>query len=77
MKKILLSIAILMIVTALLVKIAYLQRGYFAIGGECLIWIFPLLIIMASNGDRKEEESSASSSKTTKRQAQEEKAEWV
>lgn len=44
MKKKLIFYLSLIFVTALLVKAAYIWRGYFAFGGEWLAWIFPLLI---------------------------------
>lgn len=43
MKKILAIIAVTATLTALCVKAAYIQRGYFAVGGEWLLWIYPLL----------------------------------
>ena len=43
MRKILIIVAAAVIMTVL-IKAAYITRGYFAFGGEWLVWAFPLLI---------------------------------
>lgn len=47
MLKLLFKIAIIAAIMAYAIKIAYIQRGYFAVGGEWLLWIWPLLWIAA------------------------------
>jgi hypothetical protein len=43
-----------MVITTLLVKEAYILRGYFAVGGEWLVWIFPVLISLVKTTDQKQ-----------------------
>ncbi|WP_027399829.1 hypothetical protein [Anaerovorax odorimutans] len=43
MKKYLITAAIIAAATIICVKVAYMQRGYFSIGGEWFLWTIPLL----------------------------------
>lgn len=55
MKKLSLYIALTGLITAICCKLAYMDRGYFAIGGEWLIWVVPLLV-EAARIEMKEEQ---------------------
>lgn len=48
--------AISIILTLLAMHIAYIQRGYLAIGGEVLLLLIPVLIDIWVEGIEKEEE---------------------
>ncbi len=49
MKRILITVAFTILLTALCVKAAYITRGYFAIGGEWFLWVYPVLWRMIGN----------------------------
>jgi hypothetical protein len=49
MKKKLIFYISLILMTVLLVKAAYIMRGYFAIGGEWFVWVIPVLIQIAKS----------------------------
>lgn len=48
MKKLLLATGATIIITTLCAMAAYKLRGYFAIGGEALIWTIPILYYILS-----------------------------
>lgn len=60
MKKMLITVVSTVILTALCIKAAYITRGYFAVGGEWLIPVYPLLwfAIEQCVKERKEEQKS-------------------
>jgi len=37
------TIAATILLTALCIKAAYITRGYFAVGGEWFLWVYPAL----------------------------------
>lgn len=55
MKRILITLFLIVISTILLIKAAYITRGYFAVGGEWLVWVFPLLLWVIKKEDKPNE----------------------
>lgn len=58
--KIIITITATVLLTALCIKAAYITRGYFTVGGEWLIPVYPLLWFAADQcvKERKEEQKS-------------------
>lgn len=46
---------LVLIVTMLMIRIAYLERGYFAIGGECLIPAIAVFMYLADREARNDD----------------------
>ena len=42
------------VVTPVLMLMTFKQRGYFAIGGECMVWVIPLSMMIKESFEKKE-----------------------
>lgn len=57
MKKLLIWAAILTVLTGLLIRWAYISRGYWAVGAEWFWWVVPALVLAADDDVDEEEEA--------------------